>query len=116
LAVQTIVGLIRHQELGAVRGSEDNRAGLTKTLGGLGIAVWATAFIQETAGLAQVTCDGNRTLDGERKTVQWAARSRRAIQRDGLLSNPVGIKVNKGMQAGVELFDALDVQLGKLEC
>jgi hypothetical protein len=33
-----------------------------------------------------------------------------------LLSNPVGIKVNQGMQAGVELFDALDVQLGKLEC
>jgi len=109
-AVEEVLGLVGHEELRAVGGSENDGAGVEKTVDDDGVAAGDGAAVEGAADFAAIAGDGDRGFDGDRK-----AGERAGLDVCGACTDAVGIEVDKGVELGVEALDLLDVGFGEFE-
>ena len=73
-AVEEVVGLVGHQELGAVGDAEDDGSGRAKAADSFGIVGRNEIAVEEATAFAAVTGNGDGGLDGEGEAVECASR------------------------------------------
>ncbi len=108
--MEEVVGLVSHEELGAVCRSEDDGSFVAEASYAYGIVRWDVAAMEEAADLAAVAGGGDRRFDGDGEAGEFAG-----ARVAGLFTDAIGVEVDKGVEDGVEAFDAEDVFFGELQ-
>jgi hypothetical protein len=103
-AVEQVLGLIGHQELGAVGGAEDDGASREQAVDQDGVRIRNEAAMDGAAGFAAIPGDSDRGFDGDRQ-----AGERTGAEARDLRPHAVGVEVDQGVELRIEPPDLCDV-------
>ncbi len=103
-AVEEILCLVGHEELGAVGGAEDDGAGGEQAVDEDRIFVGNGAAMNGAAEFAAIAGDSNGGFDRDGKAGERAWADAR-----GLSARAGGVEVNQGVELGIEALDLCDV-------